>query len=619
MQRFREELKSQLVRTGSRAIATLVLLAPLPALAAEGDAELIPQCGGPFQLCGYVEKDSRVPRIPQQFEVANPFSEGLAAVRVEGRYGFIDTSGKIVITPRFQRTGSFVGGYAEIRLDHASGIINRSGGLVVPPGFRRIIPFGGDSFIAEPLRDKQRPPSFGNRGSAISDALFGLNGAGLYHPRKGWLSEQNLKFSRFDESGRGLVWAGQRIASHEDLWGLMRSDGTWQVTPRYQHVQSLNETHAVVAARPGDASSPEQRAGAVDRDGRLVVPLKFAHLSYWRGGYGLATEGQPYTNNVPNPVREAIVRADGTLLAKRYFDEVDIREDGSLPRGRIGTTWYSIEASGRLVPDQLDGQLLVECPAGLAIVQRGEAVEFRRPGNDQSVGSFDRGDYFRKDCPGPFSAKRDGKWFIVLEDGSVLGGKHGFESLYSFFGKHAAVQVDGKWGVIDRSGAFTIKPSFAKLRPDREGIFVVDEGKTAYWIDAEGQRVAKPARDRLTPEPTLSCEGGLRFFEQAGLWGLQDGNGKTLIEPRFRALSCFAQGITWTATPDGKAWCPLDPNGQRRDAMECLKDYYPTRWSHSRPEKFSDDPYENSVLWNRAWLDYQAGKRDKPPEWIRGR
>lgn len=622
---FTERLKIRLGRTGPLAIATLTLLAPLSALTAEGGVELSPRCGAPFQLCGYVENGNGVERIPQRFEVANPFSEGLAAVRIEGLYGFIDTTGKVVIEPRFQSAGFFSGEYAEIRLDNASGVINRSGKLVVSPQFKRIIPFTGGIFIAEPLRDKPRQSSSGDeRLETYSDAFAFvlLNGAGLYHVSKGWLSDQELKFHRFDKPERGLIWAGSKDDHNEDIWGLMRSDGTWQVTPRYHHVQWLSETHAIVESMP-DYSLPPQlrrealRCGAVDGDGELVVPLKFAQLSYWRGGYGRALEGKPFNSDgTQNEVRAGIVRVDGTLLADRYFDKVEISDDGKLPRGRIGKTWYNIESNGRLIPDQLDGKTMVECPDGLTIVQRGETVEFRRPGDGKSVGLFDTGYFRRENCPGPFSAKRDGKWFIVLEDGSVLGGKNGFENSYSFFGNHTAVQVDGKWGIIDRSGAFTVNPRFAQMRPDREGIFVVDEGKDPKWINANGKRVEKPARDRLAPEPTLVCEGGLRFFEKAGLWGLQDGNGKAVIEPQFRALSCFGQGVTWAAAPDGKAWCPIGPNGQRRGAMECREKYYPTSLSHHRPEKFSDDPYESSVLWNRAWLDYQAGKRDKPPKWI---
>lgn len=619
-----DEFRSWLGHAGLLAITVFASLAPLPAPAANGSPELIPRCSGPFRLCGYIEESSHQEHIPPRFEVARPFSEGLASVRIDGFYGFIDTAGEIVIAPRFQNAGSFSREYAEVRLDNASGIINRSGELVIAPRFRRIIPFSGDTFLAEPLREgQQNSPLTERKLGAFNDfsSFTSMQGAGLFHIQRGWLSDQNLKFARFDKPERGLIWAGKSIGRHEYLWGLLRSDGTWQVSPRYHHVQQLSETHAVVAATPNNAPSSQprldhQRWGAVDRDGKLVVPLKFAHLRYWRGGYGQAREAQPYKpDGTPSKSREGIVRADGTLLADRYFDEIDIDQQGGLPRGRIGKTWHSVEPDGSLVPDQLDGTPLLQCPGGLSVIRRGESVEFRVPGNGRPVGPFDMKHVLGQECPGPFSAQRHGKWFVVLENGSVLGGKNGFENSYSFSGDHAAVKVDGKWGIIDRAGAFTVKPGFETLRPTGKGLFTVEDADDRYLISAYGDRVEVPTAE-LTAEQALTCAGGLRFFEREGLWGFQDKDGKTVIEPRFRALSCFEHGISWAAAPDAKVWCAIGPNGQRRSGIECREAYHPRASSHYFPETFSSDPYESSVLWNRALLEYRARKRDNAPKWI---
>jgi hypothetical protein len=35
--------------------------------------------------------------------------------------------------------------------------------------------------------------------------------------------------------------------------------------------------------------------------------------------------------------------------------------------------------------------------------------------------------------------------------------------------------------------------------------------------------------------------------------------------------------------------------------------------THHVPEKFREDRYEDSVQWTWAWLEYQAGPRDRPP------
>ena len=61
--------------------ALIALVAPLSASFARNEAiELVPRCGGAFQLCGYSAKGSDSLIIAQQFEIAQPFSSGLAAV-----------------------------------------------------------------------------------------------------------------------------------------------------------------------------------------------------------------------------------------------------------------------------------------------------------------------------------------------------------------------------------------------------------------------------------------------------------------------------------------------------------------------------------------------------------
>lgn len=603
--------------------ALLLLSVHASAFGASGKPDKwYPRCGGRFQLCGYVEKGSaegsEEERIPQQFEVANKFSDGLAAVRIDGRYGYIDQTGRIVIAPQFEAVGPFTGDYAEVQIDGRSGAIDRTGRIVVPAQFDRLVPFTGGAFIARPLRpgaqrSSEAPRLDGEiRLDGLASRVLLIGSGGIYDIRKGWLTDTTLKFEFFDDPARGLIWAGRRNIHEDDEFGLLRADGTWQVTPRFNHVQSLNETHAVVGGMPDYSLPPVERRkamlrGAVDREGKLVVPLETRGLSYWRGGYGLASL---------SGTAEGIVKADGSLLAGRWFDDVEIPEGGKLPRGRIGETWYSIEADGRLVPDQLDGSIRLECDSGLKIVRRGDAVEFIRPGDGKAVGKFDDTYFTKRDCPGPFATRRNGKWFFVNEEGAVLGGPNGFDNSYHFSRDYAAVQVGQKWGIIDRAGAFTVKPKFRKLRPGARDKFVVGEGKQVAWIDGKGAWIKAPELKRSPPTEALACPGGLRFFSAGGLWGLQEGDGKTVIEPRYRALSCFRQGVSWTAAPDSKKWCPIGPKGERREALKCREEYYPMIVTHHYPEKFSDDPHESSVLWTRAFLDHLAGNRTEGPKWL---
>lgn len=84
---------------------------------------------GKNNLLGYIDTTGRVV-IEPQFTRAGDFSEGLAPVRIYGKYGFIDRTGKIVIEPRFVFAGKFSRGLAYVATETGVGYIDKSGKIV---------------------------------------------------------------------------------------------------------------------------------------------------------------------------------------------------------------------------------------------------------------------------------------------------------------------------------------------------------------------------------------------------------------------------------------------------------------------------------------------------------
>jgi hypothetical protein len=74
------------------------------------------------------------------------------------------------------------------------------------------------------------------------------------------------------------------------------------------------------------------------------------------------------------------------------------------------------------------------------------------------------------------------------------------------------------------------------------------------------------------------------------LWRIADADGQTLIEPKYRAISCFEGGLAWVPLDDRKAWCPIDRKGKVRESVGCVTNYMATRIFDAGPEKMSDDP-----------------------------
>jgi len=225
----------------------------------------------------------------------------------------------------------------------------------------------------------------------------------------------------------------------------------------------------------------------------------------------------------------------------------------------------------------------------------------------------------KPNCSSPIAVKLGYVWGFVGSDGRLLGGPPRFNSFYDFGKGHAVVSLDHKWGIIDRNGVFSVAPNYDRLSPDDDAFKAKLNGEE-FWIDATGSRVSGPSRkeDRAA---VLNCrnDGGRLIFDEAGgsaLWGLADGAGKTVIAPTYRAMSCFQNGLAWVADDTRRKWCQIDKFGNVRNENRCNAGFNGVVTSDGGREKFSDDPYESLVLWERALLDYGRGLRREPPRVI---
>ncbi len=66
------------------------------------------------------------------FELADDFSEGLAAVEIDDKWGFIDRSGTIVVSPQYDSAMDFSEGLAAVSVNDKWGFIDQSGTIVIP-------------------------------------------------------------------------------------------------------------------------------------------------------------------------------------------------------------------------------------------------------------------------------------------------------------------------------------------------------------------------------------------------------------------------------------------------------------------------------------------------------
>lgn len=303
---------------------------------------MVPSCGGIYDLCGYSDRQSGKELIPKSFERVMLFSEGLAAVRMDGLFGYVNTAGEVIIEPRFDLAGPFHDGFAEILVGQHTGVVSETGKVVLEPQFGRSTPVMGDVLIVREGQFRPKRPPEIEELEPFDGLYLEYGSLGLYSLRKGWLTAPTYEFRRFERGHPNYVWARDRN----------------------------NDGRAAVSVKVEDAGTRRELWGAVDPEGKQVIPLAYDWLG---SGYSVARlHGE-----------EGFLDTAGNLLGGRFFEKVERDLQGKPFKVRLDGKWFGITADGRLVdvPEEKPfpfriGKLAApskntQCKSGVSIVSKG--------------------------------------------------------------------------------------------------------------------------------------------------------------------------------------------------------------------------------------------------------
>lgn len=90
---------------------------------------------------GFIHIKDTALSIPAEYGEAHAFSEGLAAVKKDGKWGFIDADNQPVIDFKYDYARSFRQGQAIVQQGDFYGVINNRGALVIPVHYYDLIPY----------------------------------------------------------------------------------------------------------------------------------------------------------------------------------------------------------------------------------------------------------------------------------------------------------------------------------------------------------------------------------------------------------------------------------------------------------------------------------------------
>lgn len=316
---------------------------------------------------------------PPELSYGRDFSEGLAVVNNNGRYGFINDRGDVVIDFQYDSAQDFSEGLATVQINNTSGAINSRGVIVFKSEFEWIGRFseglasvksgklygfiGKDGKIAiKPRFENTKPFSSGFASVQSNGRWYRINrdGAVVEKPRGLAVDPRDLGF---DEK-YGVSFHDERaMVSKKSMYGFIDTDGKLAVPLKYYRVSNFSEGLASVQTYG--------TTGYINSKGELVIAEQFYEgADFSEGVARVVLDGNLKKWGFINKKGELVIDASGFDLVNRNVIE-DNRNfsEGLYPVRRNGL-WGYIDRKGKTViePQFEDAKRFSE---GFAVVKKG--------------------------------------------------------------------------------------------------------------------------------------------------------------------------------------------------------------------------------------------------------
>ncbi|MCX8122857.1 MAG: WG repeat-containing protein [Spirochaetes bacterium] len=203
-------------------------------------------------LCGslgFAQKGKNLQWIVlPQFENVRNFSEGMAAVQLNGKWGFIDNEGKVIVEPQYDDVGDFHDGMAFVKIDDKYGFIDKEGVVKIPPQFTGVFDFSEG--LAAVSKDRRYYGYINKEGKVIVPFEY--------------------DFPNYCREGMIPVWKGVKA-------GYVNSEGVMVIPLIYTSTYEFSEGLAAVVK--------DKKMGYINKQGEFVIPLRFDQDLYFVGDF----------------------------------------------------------------------------------------------------------------------------------------------------------------------------------------------------------------------------------------------------------------------------------------------------------------------------------------------
>ncbi|MBO9700347.1 MAG: WG repeat-containing protein [Sporocytophaga sp.] len=245
---------------------------------------------------------------------------------VGGRWGYLNTKGKMFIDPKFEYASDFINGKAIISIDKKYGVIDSLGKYVIEPkyGFIGWLPESKHRFFQlqeikklEGLIDGNGKvllkTEYENVGE-VNENLIPVKKDGLW----GFCSlDGNLVIESAYAEVNGFN-EGLSAVKSNGLWGYINSGGQYVIAPAYSSAGNFSEGIAPVKDRSGWKY--------IDHNGQIVIRGKFSRAESFKDGIALVKQNRKW----------GTINRDGKILIKPRYKNITMSENLVLAQKKNG-------------------------------------------------------------------------------------------------------------------------------------------------------------------------------------------------------------------------------------------------------------------------------------------
>jgi hypothetical protein len=465
-----------------------------------------------------------------------------------GSFGFMDWSGREIISPRFEAAQPFEGFAAPARSNGLWGLVGTHGEWLLEPSCNRIEPGlhgfwigtrGDQTGILHPSGSWVHEPAFREIGPWGPTAV-------AVRKRKGW-TLLNLQTGQtplpalLDEVlsvGRQSAWA-----RHRSRIGLVGLDGSLRQPFVYDSVLPAATTEEFWIVRQGGTQ------GLVDAGGALVLPCRQRSIL-------------PLTDNLFQ------VRTDkGTGLfdattrkwaVPAVYDNVLAWEELPGAAVRIGSHWgWAAPAEEALILPAAHDELRPW--HHLILARKGNLFALFAPDGLPMLPWSAR----CRELPDPDAGFVNGFGRIVCNGQAGLIDPQGvirlpcrYQDAGIFSEGLVSARANNQWGFVDLNGQWIIPPQFSQAMPFFDGLAAVQQEDRFGFIDNTGA-VRIPFQYQDAGQAFHGAIPVARELRGQLLWGLIDYSGQALLPLEYEALEWVDYGLDATRIHGSVTWLEL--------------------------------------------------------------